>query len=73
MTDAETYKAAYKLVVFISATLSLPQHNAAPPATIERLGTRHWRALDGQLLLTLDEVVRAILCDDLDVPLMGAS
>jgi hypothetical protein len=68
-----TYQAAYKLVWFIAATLSLPQHNGAPLATVKQLGTRHWRTRDGQLLRTLDEVVRAILSDELDVSLVDTS
>ncbi len=60
------YQAAYRLVGLIEITLSQPQHNGMPQATGERLGERHWRTRDGRLLRTLDEVVRAILTDDLD-------
>ena len=46
-----TYHAALELVAQIDEDLTL--------------GIRHYRNNDGKLLLTLDEVVRAILNDDL--------
>lgn len=66
-----TYQAAYRLVCLIDTSLS--QHNGLPHLTDEWLGACHWRVRDGRLLRTLDEVVRAILSDDLDLSPVGAN
>lgn len=68
----EAHQAAYELVRFIEASLSQPQHNGMPRAAADLLGACHWRTREGQLLRTLDEVIRAILSDDLDLSPVGA-
>ena len=49
--EAEKYELAYSLVQHIDATLTS--------------GTQHYRTKSGNLLRTLDEVVNAILADNL--------
>lgn len=53
----QTYKAALELVARIDEDLTRK--------------TRHYRTKAGELLTTLDEVVRAILADDLMLPEAG--